>query len=401
MKIKSPFPIIFMLLGITINGQAISPLATEEFHGRARARSIGIDVGLLKAGPINAITDVKGVLVGHKTLIKEDKVRTGVTAILPHDGNIYQQKVPAAIYCFNAYGKLAGSTQVFELGNIETPIILTNTLNVGTAVETVVKYTLEQKGNESVRSVNAVVGETNDGTLNDIRGQHVKSQDVLQAINSARGGLPEEGTVGAGTGTRAFGFKGGIGTSSRILPSIDGKTFTVGVLVQSNFGWDLSIIGVPFSREFKQATYDNQSGQNDGSCMIVIATDAPLCTRNLRRMAKRAFIGMGRTRSVMSNSSGDYAIAFSTAYTIPNKNQNDTVSIPPLLNNDSMTTLFRAVEEATEEAIYNSLFMATPVTGYRGHRSEAIPLDRVIEIMKKYNMLNLRNRLNWSPYQYD
>ncbi|MFC2088251.1 P1 family peptidase [Calditrichota bacterium] len=370
-------------------------------ENRVRARDIGIEVGFMKTGILNAITDVQGVKVGHKTLIKGDNVRTGVTAILPHDGNIYQQKVPAAIYCFNAYGKLAGYTQVEELGNIETPIVLTNTLSVGTAVTALVRYTLQLEVNESVRSVNAVVGETNDGYLNDIRGLHVSEKDVVDAIIKAKSGRVEEGTVGAGTGTRAFGYKGGIGTASRITPKIGGKNYTVGILVQSNFGWMLNINGVPFTREMNQSEIKDNERKEDGSCMIVIATDAPVSTQNLKRMAKRAFTGMGRTTYVMSNGSGDYAIAFSTAYRIPNHNSDQHVAMPALIENDSMTIIFQAIEEATQEAIYNSLFMATTVTGNKGRTVEAIPIKDVVRIINKYNMRNLQEKLPWTPFKYD
>ncbi len=369
-------------------------------NNRQRAREIGIEVGIMKPGEQNAITDVPGVRVGHKTIIIGDNVRTGITSVLPHSNNIYMEKVPAAIYFFNAYGKLAGYTQVEELGNIETPIILTNTLSVGTAVTALVKYTLSQTGNENVKSVNAIVGETNDGYLNDIRGMHVTYEDVFEAINTSSDGHVVEGSVGAGTGTTAFGFKGGIGTSSRITPEIGGAKFRVGVLVQSNFGWQLNINGVPFTRELKQQNMNESNFKEDGSCMIIIATDAPLSPRNLKRLAKRSFIGMGRTRSVMSNSSGDYAIAFSTAYRIPYINEEQKNKIPPLIDNDSMTILFHAVEEATQEAIYNSLFMATTVKGCKNHTAEAIPIDEVIKLVKKYNMYNLQKRLNWTPYKY-
>jgi len=365
---------------------------------RARAADLGIDIGVMRAGALNAITDVPGVLVGHKTIIRDEHIRTGVSAILPHAGNIYQEKAPAAIYCFNSFGKLAGYTQVEELGNIETPIVLTNTLSVGTAITAVVKYILSQAGNEQVRSVNAVVGETNDSHLNDIRGFHVTEADVLEAIRAAATGRVEEGSVGAGTGTSALGYKGGIGTASRITPNIDGMNYVVGVLVQSNFGRQLVINGVPFTRETKQS--EKSLSSKDGSCMLVIATDAPLSSRNLKRLAKRAFIGMGRTCDVMSNGSGDFAIAFSTAYRIPHDQPQQTINMPPLIDNDTMTIFFRAVEEATQEAIYNSLFMATTITGYNGNTSTAIPLDEVRRVMKKYNMLDLRKRLECSPLKY-
>lgn len=370
--------ICFITLMLVVLMNTIS--AQQEI--RKRAADLGITVGTMKAGTLNAITDVAGVRVGQVTLIKGDSVRTGVTAILPHDGNIFLQKVPAAIECFNGFGKLAGYTQVRELGNLETPIILTNTLSVGTAINALVQYTLNLPGNESVRSVNAVVGETNDGYLNDIRGQHVSEADILNAIASAKSGAVEEGSVGAGTGTTALGFKGGIGTASRITPPIDGRQFTVGVLVQSNFGSELILNGLPMTSLIKRKHKESADrGNEDGSCMIVIATDAPLSDRNLQRLAKRAFIGMARTTTVMSNGSGDYAIAFSTAYRIAHADGNKATPLPALLGNDAMTTLFRAVEEATQEAIYNSLFMATTIRGHRGREAQAIPLKSIIEIM--------------------
>lgn len=355
--------------------------SSQDLSDRARARDIGIIVGVMEPGRLNTITDAPGVLVGHQTLIVGDSIRTGVTAILPHSGNIFLEKVPAAIYVFNGYGKLAGYTQVRELGNIETPIILTNTLSVPAAVNALIRYTLSQEGNENIHSVNGIAGETNDGYLNDIRGLHVTENDVIAAIKSAETGIVKEGSVGAGTGTTALGFKGGIGTSSRLLPMINGRQYTVGVLVQSNFGRDLIINGIPFPQVNLQARVNIED--ESGSCMIVIATDAPLSERNLERLGKRAFIGMGRTTTVMSNGSGDYAIAFSTAYRIPYHTDRQTIDIPPLVSNDAMTIFFRAVEEATQEAIYNSLFMATSITGFRGHTVEAIPLEQVKELMNR------------------
>ncbi len=345
---------------------------------RKRVRELGISVGEMQTGPLNAITDVEGLLVGHKTLIKGDSVRTGVTAILPHSGNLYQDKAPGSIFVFNGYGKLTGYTQVEELGNIETPIILTNTLSVPTAANALIKYSLQQPGNEEVKSVNPVVGETNDNYLNDIRGLHVREQDVLDAIISAKGGTVEEGCVGAGTGTTALGFKGGIGTASRVTPELNGQQYTIGVLVQSNFGRYLVLNGTKIPRD--QVLADNAHG--DGSCMIIVATDAPLDSRSLRRLAKRAFIGMGRTTTYMSNGSGDYAIAFSTAYTIPHSGETWTNTIPDLLANDAMTILFKAVEEATQEAIYNSLFMATTTKGFLGHKIDALPIKKAMDLMK-------------------
>ncbi|MBA3674223.1 MAG: P1 family peptidase [Chitinophagaceae bacterium] len=353
-----------------------------------RARDLGIIIGVLPAGSLNAITDVYGVKVGHATLIKGDSVRTGVTAVLPHDGNIFQQKVPAAIYVGNGFGKLAGITQVQELGNIETPIILTNTLSVATAINAVIDYTLKQKGNENVRSVNAIAGETNDGwVLNDIRGKHVKEQDVLNAINQAREGSVQEGNVGAGTGTITFGFKGGMGTASRKIPAQLGG-YTVGVLVQSNFGGVLQINGVPVGEELKKFYLQNELNKKvDGSCMIIVATDAPLDSRNLERLAKRAFMGLAKTGGIAHNGSGDYIIAFSTdtSIRIPHdtKETKQTVS---LLNNDAVSPLFMAAIEATEEAIINSLVAAKTTTA-SGNTVEALPLEKVIAILKKYNRI--------------
>lgn len=388
-------------VAVILAATAVQLSTAQETEERARAREIGVDVGFMRTGPLNAITDVAGVMVGHRTIVRGDNVRTGVTAILPHPGNLYQKKVPAAIHLFNAYGKLAGYTQVKELGNIETPIILTNTLSVGTAMTAVVEYSLRQVGNERVRSVNPVVGETNDSTLNDIRGLHVTRENVIRAIKTATTGPVEEGSVGAGTGTGAFGYKGGIGTSSRLTPKIGGASYTVGVLVQSNFGRTLNINGVPFSRETRQPETEEPAADRGGSCMIVIATDAPLSTRNLERLAKRAFIGMGRTNSVMMNGSGDYAIAFSTAYRIPHRNPGRTVRTPGFVDNAGMTTLFQAVEEATQEAIYNSLFMATTTVGYLGRSASAIPLDQVRALLEKYDLGDLQERLTWSPFGYD
>ena len=354
-----------------------------------RAREHGIIIGVLPTGKLNAITDVAGVKVGHTTLVKVDSIRTGVTAILPYDGNLFQQKVPAAIYVGNGFGKLAGVTQVKELGNIETPIILTNTLNVATAIDAVVDYTLQQKGNENVQSVNAVVGETNDGYLNDIRGRHVKKEDVLNAIRNAKSGKVEEGSVGAGAGTVCFGFKGGIGTSSRKLPESLGG-YTVGVLVQTNFGGVLQIDGIPVGEELKKFYLsDRLNNPVDGSCMIVIATDAPLDSRNLERLAKRAFMGLAKTGGIASNGSGDYVIAFSTDTSIriahTAKDSKQTVS---LLRNDETSPLFMATIEAAEEAIVNSLFAANTMKGKGGRVVEALPVETVLAIMKKYGRLH-------------
>jgi D-aminopeptidase len=314
---------------------------------------------------LNAITDVGGVRVGHATVIEGDAVRTGVTAVLPHSGNIFQDKVAGAVFVGNAFGKLTGSTQVAELGTIETPIVLTNTLSVGVAMDAVVRYTAGQAGNEQVRSVNALVGETNDGGLNDIRGFHITRQHVLEAIVNSKAGPVEEGSVGAGTGTRLYGWKGGIGTSSRVLPG----GYTVGVLVQSNFGGYLTIAGVPIFRLLQpplSATADrpgtaSTSGVGDGSCMLVVATDAPLDARALERLAARAVFGLGRTGSSFSNGSGDFAVAFSTSLEMRSRYGETALRARQVLPADAVSPLFQAVLEATEEAVYNSLFRATTV----------------------------------------
>ncbi len=355
-----------------------------------RPRELGIHIGILSPGTHNAITDVKGVLVGHQTLSQGENIRTGVTVIKPHGDNLFRQKVPAAIYVGNGFGKLAGSTQVKELGNIETPIALTNTLSVSTGVKALVRHAIEQKGNEDVRSVNAVVGETNDGYLNDIRGMHVKESDFHAAIKNAKSGKVDEGNVGAGTGTMCFGFKGGIGTSSRQLPKELGG-YTVGVLVQSNFGGVLTINGAPVGRELGKFSFKQfAESKQDGSCMIVVATDAPLSDRNLQRLAKRALFGMARTGSIMSNGSGDYVIAFSTGYRITGQGNAPKVDLLP---NQRMTPLFLAVAEATEEAIINSLFAANKMTGRQGNQADALPRTKTVEILKKYQLLNLGQRL--------
>ena len=349
-----------------------------------------MNVGILPIGPLNAITDVGGVMVGHTTIIRGENIRTGVTAILPHNGNLFREKVPAAIFVGNGFGKLMGSTQVNELGEIETPIVLTSTLSVPRAADALVDYMLALPGNEDVQSVNPVVAETNDGYLNDIRGRHITREDVFTAIKSAKGGAVEEGSVGAGTGTVAFGFKGGIGTASRKLPARLGG-YTVGVLVQTNFGGVLTINGAPVGRELGKYYLKDELATPDGSIIIVIATDAPVEARNLNRMAARAMMGLARTGAAGSNGSGDYAIAFSTAPELRIQNSNDpaTRNLPrnfKVLPNDAMSPLFLAVIEATEEAIYNSLFRATTATG-RGHTVEALPLDRTLEILRNHKAL--------------
>ncbi len=353
------------------------------FAQNKRLRELGIKIGVMPTGKLNAITDVVGVKIGQTTLSAGDSIQTGATVILPHDGNVFQQKVPAAIELGNGFGKLAGYSQVAELGNLETPIVLTNTLNVSTAAAALVDWTLTQKGNENVRSVNPIVGETNDSYLNDIRGRHVKQTDVIKALQTAASGSVEEGNVGAGTGTVCFGWKGGIGTSSRKLPSVLGG-YTVGVLVQTNFGGVLEMAGAPVGVELGKYSFkETLDRSGDGSCMIVVATDAPLDARNLKRLAKRALIGLGKTGGIMANGSGDYVIAFSTAYTIPHDSKSKFEE-QKLLRNDDASPLFLAVIEATEEAILNSLVMAKTTKGYQGHTVESLPVPKVVEILKKY-----------------
>ncbi len=355
-------------------------------YAQKRPRDLGIKIGVLPVGENNAITDVRGVTAGHATIIKDDNIRTGVTAILPHQENIFQQKVPAAIYIGNGFGKLAGYTQVKELGNLETPIILTNTLSVAQGLEGLIDYTLSFEENKNVRSVNGVVGETNDGGLNDIQGRHVKKEHVVEAIKNAKDGPVTEGSVGAGTGTVCFGFKGGIGTSSRKLP-VNLGGYTVGVLVQSNFGGVLQIDGVPVGEELGSYAFKNSlEGSVDGSCMIVVATDAPLDARNLERLAKRAIMGLAKTGGIASNGSGDYVIAFSTAESVRVAyNSDERVETASFLRNDVMSPLFMATIEATEEAIINSLFAAKTMAGRDGHSIEGLPVEKVLEIMKKNN----------------
>jgi len=359
---------------------------------RPRASDLGLKVGILPTGRLDAITDVAGVEVGHTTIINGDNIRTGVTAVLPHSGNLYREKVPGAIFVGNGFGKLTGSTQVDEMGEIETPIVLTNTASVPRVADAVTTYILTLPGNENVLSVNPVIGETNDGYLNDIRGRHITPDDVFAAIKKAKTGPVEEGNVGAGTGTVAFGWKGGIGTSSRKLPQNLGG-YTVGVLVQTNFGGVLSIAGAPIGQELGRYYLHNelQEGRGkekaDGSCMIVIATDAPIDARNLRRLAARALLGMARTGSAASNGSGDYATAFSTAPQL----RIHTSEKPPtrhveLLTNDAMSPLFLAVIEATEEAINNSMFRATTMSG-NGHTVEALPIDKTIEMLREHRSI--------------
>jgi D-aminopeptidase len=355
---------------------AVTTLAAQS---KPRARDLGIAPGMYPTGPLNAITDVAGVRVGHTTIIRGEDVRTGVTAVVPHEGNLFQEKVAGAVFVGNAFGKLAGSTQVSELGTIETPIILTNTLSVGVALDAVVRYTLEQRGNEQVRSVNALVGETNDGGLNDIRGRHVTADHVLDAIRHAAGGPVAEGSVGAGTGTVCFGWKCGIGTSSRRLPS----GYAVGVLAQTNFGGNLTIDGAPIWRLLQPPRRESAAGgPGDGSCMIVVATDAPADARDLERLAARAVFGLARTGSAYSNGSGDFAIAFSTSPELRTRGADVDPQMRRLLPPNAMSPLFQAALEATEEAVYNSMFQATAVTSRFG-AAEPIPIDRVRALLRR------------------
>ncbi|HWN07874.1 MAG TPA: P1 family peptidase [Pyrinomonadaceae bacterium] len=406
--LKTSLLILISLFALTLTGsvQTKAP-ETERPNERPRARDAGVIVGMMKPGPLNAITDVSGVTVGQITIVRGENVRTGVTAILPHRGNLFREKVPGAVFLGNAFGKLAGSTQVNELGEIETPILLTSTLSVPRVADAVLDYMLALPGNENVQSINPLVAETNDGGLNDIRGRHVASGDVLAALKAARGGPVAEGSVGAGTGTTAFGFKGGIGTASRQLPASLGG-YTVGVLVQTNFGGVLTINGAPVGKELGRfylreelasasgkarnplVNKHSQADVADGSVIIVVATDAPIDARNLRRLAARTMLGLARTGSSASNGSGDYAIAFSTTPELriisPNANLRNAPRNVPLLHNEAMSPLFLAVIEATEEAVYNSLFRATTMTG-RGRTVEALPLPRTLEILRKYNAL--------------
>jgi len=407
-----PFSLCLFLFALETMSQ------TTNQPARPRARDLGVIVGILPPGKNNAITDVPGVRVGHTTLIKGDNVRTGVTAILPHTGNLFQDKVPAAVYVGNGFGKLMGSTQVNELGEIETPILLTNTLNVPRVADALIEWMLQLPGNEEVRSVNPIVAETNDGYLNDIRGRHVGRDEVFAAIKSAKDGVVEEGAVGAGTGTVAFGWKGGIGSSSRVIPQSLGG-YTVGALVQSNYGGVLTINGAPVGRELgryylkeqvegrrisristasgsergsvkypaDEATLatargtDSVGDRADGSIIMVVATDAPMDARNLKRLAARAMLGLARTGSPSTNGSGDYVIAFSAQNRI---RASESLRNTQTVGNDAMSPLFEAVVEATEEAIYNSMFKAATVTGRDGHRVEALPIEKTVEILKKY-----------------
>ena len=355
---------------------------------KMRPREMGLEIGLFQPGQWNAITDVNGVKVGHETIIQGDNVRTGVTIIVPHEGNLFKNKVMAAVYVTNGFGKALGFTQVEELGTIETPIGLTNTLNIFNVANAIVDYMIIN--NPNIRSVNPVVGETNDSGLNDIQGRHVLKKHVLKAIQNAKSGPVTEGSIGAGTGTRALGYKGGIGTSSRVLPKEAGG-FTVGVLVQTNFGGSLMINGAPVGRELKKSPFSSSIpyDEDEGSCMIVIATDAPLSNRNLKRMAKRVDHAFGRVGAYSSNGSGDYAIIFSTSK--PQSSDKKSFTRKEIKNN-SMNGLFMATVEATEEAIINSLFMAETVSSKYG-KMEELPVDETMKILKKYKALNWNKKL--------
>lgn len=381
-------------------GAPFAPAQTPTAGARPRAADIGLKIGVLPPGPLDAITDVVGVEVGQTTIIRGDNIRTGVTAVLPHSGNLYQERVPGGIFVGNGFGKLAGSTQVEEMGEIETPILLTSTVSVPRVTDAVITYMLALPGNEDVLSINPVVGETNDGYLNDIRGRHIAPEDVFAAIKNAKSGPVEEGAVGAGTGTVAFGWKGGIGTASRRLPAGLGG-YTVGVLVQTNFGGILTIAGAPVGQELGQyylrkelqqggsATNEmpERKDQPDGSCMMIIATDAPLDARNLKRLAARAWFGLARTGSSASNGSGDYAIAFSAASQVRIRFDDKSLTRKQeVLTNDAMSPLFQAVIEATEEAVYNSMFKAVTMTG-NGHTVEALPIDKTVQILRAHRVV--------------
>lgn len=370
-------------------GSSILFAAECEAESDGRARGYSIAPGVLEPGLNNAITDVDGVLVGHVTLVEGENIRTGVTAILPHGGNVFQEKVPAGFSVGNAYGKFFGSTQIEELGEIETPIMLTSTLSVPEVAAGAIEWTLNFTDNSNVRSVNPVVGETNDGQLNDIRLRYVSKEHAIEAINKAAGGVVEEGNVGAGTGTHAFGWKGGIGTSSRVLPSSLGG-WTIGVLVQTNFGGNLSVLGAPIGRDFGQFYLNDSvaSDSADGSIIVVIATDAPLSDRNLERVARRSFNGIARTGSPMTNGSGDYAVAFSTAMSVrrtPLRRaaMTEIEDIP----NDLVSPLFQAVVESTEEAIYNAMIKAESMTGKNGETLHELPIDQLLERLRHYRLI--------------
>ncbi len=389
MKKMSLILFLLILCDLSLTTDSNADIADIQSN-RPRARDLGIEPGVFPPGKYNAITDVPGVLVGHTTIRKGDNVRTGVTAVLPHGGNIFQEKVTGAVFIGNAFGKLAGSTQVNELGLIEVPIILTNTLSVGRAMEAVVQYTLNQEGNENIFSVNALVGETNDRIMNDIRGFHVTHEDVFSAIKNAKSGPVEEGSVGAGTGTRSFGWKGGMGTSSRVLPAKYGG-YTLGVIIQVSHGGILTIDGAPVGKELGEYRYapdaelgdHSGGGSGSGSCMIIVATDAPLDANNMRRLAARALFGLARTGASYGSGSGDFAIAFTTSTEMRWKYGDREIQKREILPHSLVSPLFQAALEATEEAVYNGLFQATTTIGM-GETYEPIPIDKVKEILKKY-----------------
>ncbi|HKW46829.1 MAG TPA: P1 family peptidase [Gemmatimonadaceae bacterium] len=378
---------VFMSHLVPLSFLLVTVLATSAQTQRARARDLGVKPGVFPTGHNNAITDVAGVRVGHATLVQGDSIRTGVTAILPHEGNLFLERVPAALHVGNGFGKLLGATQLNELGELETPILLTCTLCVWNAADALVGWMLEQPGMENVRSINPLVAETNDGTLNAIRSRPIGAKEVRTALAAASSGPVAEGSVGAGTGTIAFGWKGGIGTSSRVLPSALGG-WTVGVLVQSNFGGILQVLGAPVGRELGQYAFkrdvESPAERGDGSIVMIVATDAPLSDRNLRRLAARAIMGLSRTGSSAANGSGDYVIAFSTNARVRRAFNARRLTIEELAN-EEMSGLFEGAVEATEEAIYNSLFEATTVSG-SGHTAEAIPLDKVRQVLAKYRV---------------
>jgi D-aminopeptidase len=375
------------LLAVTASAQ------TTRSNARPRAIDLGLKVGVLPSGPLDAITDVAGVAVGHTTIIRGDNVRTGVTAIVPHPGNLFREKVPGGIFVGNGFGKLAGSTQVEEMGDIETPILLTSTTSVPRVADALISYMLAMPGNEDVLSINPVVGETNDGYLSDIRGRHITPEDVFAAIKNAKAGAVEEGAVGAGTGTVAFGWKGGIGTASRRVPAKFGG-YTVGVLVQTNYGGVLRIGGAPVGQELGQYYLREQvqpagavKDSGNGSVMMVVATDAPMEARNLKRLAARAWLGVARTGSSASNGSGDYSIAFSTAQQVRVMTEDKALTRHfEVMTNDAMSPMFEAVIEATEEAVYNSILRATTTTS-NGHTVQALPIEQTKEILKKYGVI--------------
>jgi D-aminopeptidase len=404
-KITLALTALLPFISAAANSDESRPGAQDKPHStRPRASDLGLKIGVLPTGPLDAITDVAGVKVGHTTINRGNEIHTGVTAVLPHSGNLYREKVPGAVFVGNGFGKLTGSTQVDELGEIETPILLTSTLSVPRVADALIGYMLALPGNEHVLSINPIVGETNDGYLSDIRGRHITSDDAIAAIKNAKDGPVEEGAVGAGTGTVAFGWKGGIGTASRRLPAKLGG-YTVGVLVQSNFGGVLTIAGAPVGQELGQYYLRDELQQRaaisspphpevrspryhaNGSVMIIVATDAPLEARNLKRLGARALLGVSRTGSAASNGSGDYAIAFSTASRVRIHAEDEALRrYVELLGNDALSPLFLAAIEATEEAIYNSLFRATTMTG-QGHTVQALPIEKTKEILKRHGAI--------------